>query len=307
MNSEGIILEYNGPVNHEVIDRLLTRLKRTPDFSKLDTITRKRTYAISVECLENISHHAASMESGDRSVQPLFMVIRQTEKILIRAGNAVTEEMKEKISCQVDHVNNLNPHELKRMHENRICSEHVKGENGAGLGFICMAFKSGNKIGYSFRQLKNDNLYFEIQISLNKYLMRKLIIDKTSHSPGVVLDPEKKIYEIAGESRPPDVREFYDQILTWMDDFSILLLKHDNKSEPLHFSFSFGYFNSASGKLILDICKILARLHARGMNVKVNWCYERDDVDMLEAGQEMSRIVKFPFEYTETDPMQFLS
>ena len=131
--------------------------------------------------------------------------------------------------------------------------------------------------------------------------MRKLILDQTLNSPRVVLDPENKIYEISGESKPPDVREFYDQIITWMDDFSLQLIKAGDKSEPVSFKFDFGYFNSSSGKMILDICKVLARLQARGMNVTVNWHYEKDDVDMLEVGQEISRIVKFPFEYTETE------
>ena len=51
--------------------------------------------------------------------------------------------------------------------------------NGAGLGFIFMVLKSGNKISYSFNPLTDGYLYFEIQISLNKYIMRKLIIDQT--------------------------------------------------------------------------------------------------------------------------------
>jgi hypothetical protein len=54
--------------------------------------------------------------------------------------------------------------------------------------------------------------------------------------------------------------------------------------------------------MILDICKVLARLQSRGMNVTVNWHYEKEDVDMMEVGQEISRIVKFPFGYTETEP-----
>jgi SiaC family regulatory phosphoprotein len=132
--------------------------------------------------------------------------------------------------------------------------------------------------------------------------MRKLIIDQTSNSPKVVLDPENRIYRISGESRPPDVREFYDQILNWMDDFSLQLIKADAKTEPVEFTFNFAYFNSSSGKLILDICKILSRLNARGMNVKVNWHYEKDDVDMLAVGQEIARIVKFDFNFTETEP-----
>ena len=132
--------------------------------------------------------------------------------------------------------------------------------------------------------------------------MKKLIIEQTSYSPKVILDPENKIYEISGESRPPDVREFYDQIINWMDDFSLQLVKADDINEPVSFTFNFGYFNSSSGKMILDICKVLARLQARGMNVTVNWHYEKEDVDMMEVGQEISRIVKFPFSYTETEP-----
>ena len=46
--------------------------------------------------------------------------------------------------------------------------------------------------------------------------------------------------------------------------------------------------------MILDICKVLPGLQSRGMNVIVNWHYEKDDVDMLEVGKEISRIVKFP-------------
>lgn len=132
--------------------------------------------------------------------------------------------------------------------------------------------------------------------------MKKLEIEQTSYSPKVILDPENKIYEISGESRPPDVREFYDQIINWMDDFSLQLVKANAINEPVSFTFNFGYFNSSSGKMILDICKVLARLQARGMNVTVNWHYEKEDVDMMEVGQEISRIVKFPFSYTETEP-----
>ena len=83
----------------------------------------------------------------------------------------------------------------------------------AGLGFIFMALKSGNKITYSFKPLKNGYLYFELEITLNQYVMRKLIIEPRSNSPKVILDPEKKIYLISGESRPPDVREFYEPVL----------------------------------------------------------------------------------------------
>ena len=68
----------------------------------------------------------------------------------------------------------------------------------------------------------------------------------------------------------------------------------------IRFDFDFEYFNSSSGKLILDICKILASLRSKGFNVAVNWHFEKDDFDMLEVGKEMSKIVKLPFEYIQS-------
>ena len=131
--------------------------------------------------------------------------------------------------------------------------------------------------------------------------MRKLIIDQSMSTPKVVLDPDNGILQISGESRPPDVRELYDQILSWMDDFSTHLLHSDYKSDPVIFNFDFDYFNSSSGKYILDICKVIARLRSHEVDINVHWHFEEDDTDMLEVGKEMSKIVKFPFEYIQSE------
>jgi hypothetical protein len=130
--------------------------------------------------------------------------------------------------------------------------------------------------------------------------MRKLIIDESPSTPKVVLDPDNRILQISGESRPPDVRELYDQILSWMDDFSTHLLTSDDKKDPVIFNFNVDYFNSSSGKYILDICKVIARLRSQKININVHWHFEQDDIDMLEVGKEMSKIVKFPFEYIQS-------
>jgi len=131
-------------------------------------------------------------------------------------------------------------------------------------------------------------------------MISKLIIEKTNTTPEVVLDPEKSIYKITGESRPSDVREFYDQIITWLIDFRQEFTKATDLKDPINFNFNLEYFNSSSAKLILDICKILASLKVSGYNVTINWCYDKEDVDMLEVGKELSSIVKVPFEYVKT-------
>jgi len=120
------------------------------------------------------------------------------------------------------------------------------------------------------------------------------------NSPEVILDPEKRIFTISGESRPPDVWQFYNNIISWLDDFTTSLVESGDVDKAMEFNFSFEYFNSSSAKSILDICKILSGLRNRGIDIKVNWHYEKNDIDMLEVGREMSNIVKFPFEFVES-------
>jgi hypothetical protein len=89
--------------------------------------------------------------------------------------------------------------------------------------------------------------------------------------------------------------------MKWMNDFSESLVRTGENKKPVILNFGFDYFNSSSAKCILDICKILARMRAQGIDASVKWFYVKDDADMLEAGREMSQIVSLPFEFVETE------
>lgn len=131
--------------------------------------------------------------------------------------------------------------------------------------------------------------------------MEKLIIEPTLSSPRVILDPEKKVFEFSGESRPENVKRFFMPVLEWLEKYADELSGQDpNKGKiPLEFHFNFEYFNSTSAKFILDIFKTLSKLNSEGGEVGVKWHYEEDDEDMLEVGKEMSRMAKLPFEFVE--------
>jgi hypothetical protein len=115
----------------------------------------------------------------------------------------------------------------------------------------------------------------------------------------VILDPDNRIFEISGESRPPDVGTFYGEVLRWLDDYSSFLRRSQESKDPITFKFDLEYFNSSSAKYILDFCKQINTVRSNGNNVDVKWHYEKDDADMLEVGREMSRIAKLPFNFVE--------
>ena len=129
--------------------------------------------------------------------------------------------------------------------------------------------------------------------------MEKFIIEPTANSPRIVLDPEKRTFEFSGESRPENVRKFYLPVLEWLEAYtgSLEALQDDERKFDLQCQFNFEYFNSTSAKYILDIFKSLNTINALGVGLDIKWLYEEDDEDMLEVGQEMSRMSKLSFEY----------
>jgi hypothetical protein len=300
--SESLFLEYAGMVDYKMIDRILKKFKSNRDFLKLNKPTSKRVYSILVECLENIAKHSVKHSPLRKHVpDPKITVIKSGNKIIIESGNAVTIENKNDLISRIDQINLIDETALYRLYEQKINKELNQEETGAGLGFMVMKLKSGNRIIYNFTPDENGLLFFELKITVNEYIMRKLIIDPTSNSPKVIFDPDKNRFEISGESRPPDVTVFYGEILRWLDDYTLLLDKSQPGSDPLEFNLDFEYFNSSSAKYILDFCKQIGKVRAKGKEVTVKWHYENDDIDMLEVGKEMSRMSRFPFEYIQKD------
>ncbi len=133
--------------------------------------------------------------------------------------------------------------------------------------------------------------------------MEKLVIEPTVNSPSVILDPESNQFDFSGESRPENVRKFYLPILEWLDGYAKEQsgMSRSERSSNLIVQFNFEYFNSTSAKYILDIFKALNVLNDLSLKILVKWLYEEDDEDMLEVGQEMSRMSKLDFEYINTD------
>ncbi len=134
--------------------------------------------------------------------------------------------------------------------------------------------------------------------------MQALILEATENSPKVIFDPSKSLFEISGESRPEDVRKFYEPILGWIDQFEQNLLSETNsytngQTKDLKFSFIFEYFNSSSAKYIMDIMAKLNEIQINNPKLKfeILWHYEKMDEDMQEAGEEFQNITKIPFRF----------
>jgi hypothetical protein len=122
---------------------------------------------------------------------------------------------------------------------------------------------------------------------------------RTDSTPEVHLDAEKNIFKISGESRPENIRKFYDPIFDWIDSYLAQLRSSMSKSEVV-LEISFDYFNSTTAKMIYDIIiKFNEGSKVASFPFKVNWMYDSFDQDLLSSGRSLQKFTKANFEFIE--------
>jgi hypothetical protein len=125
--------------------------------------------------------------------------------------------------------------------------------------------------------------------------MESIIIEGTPKTPTVEFNAEEGKVEIKGRSIPENSVEFYNPLIAWLEEFG------NNPKDVTQVNIQLEYFNTSSSKCILDVFKKLESLAKAGNDIKVNWFYEEDDEDMLEAGEDYQSIIKLPFKMIEIE------
>ncbi len=184
MSGSGMLLNYTGPVNYEIIDLLLVKLKKSKLYIDLNKSIGKRVFAILVECLENIVKHSAKNDPDKVKIQPYISVRKNNGKIVIKSGNVITFDNTGELIRRLNQVNYLDKKALNALYKKKMNKDVNQEEylDGAGLGFMLMKLRSGNNIEYNFRKLGKIYAYFESKISVDENVIRKVIHDPDDKS-----------------------------------------------------------------------------------------------------------------------------
>lgn len=116
--------------------------------------------------------------------------------------------------------------------------------------------------------------------------MQVLQLAGTEQTPQVVLNKEKNIFEFSGRSLTDKAVEFYRPVIQWMTEYS------ENPNAKTEVVFKMEYMNTSSSKALFDLFAILQTIDG----AKIVWCFQDEDEDMEETGEEFSSLVKIPFE-----------
>jgi len=119
--------------------------------------------------------------------------------------------------------------------------------------------------------------------------MEKYAIEGTPKTPSINFDLAGGVLEVKGRSIPENSIEFYKPLVDALDRYA------SNAKPATTVNVQLEYFNTSSSKCILDVFKKLEGINKAGSAVTINWHYEEDDEDMLEAGEDYQAIINVPF------------
>jgi hypothetical protein len=119
--------------------------------------------------------------------------------------------------------------------------------------------------------------------------MENYSIEGTVKTPTIIFDLTKGDLNIFGSSIPENSVDFYKPLIAALDEYMT------KPQATTNVTFNMRYFNTSSSKRILDVMKKLEILNRNGSPVTVNWVYEDDDDDMLEAGEDYESVVELTF------------
>lgn len=125
--------------------------------------------------------------------------------------------------------------------------------------------------------------------------MESLNIEGSAKTPTIKFDPATGKLLIRGRSIPENSIEFYKPLVDKLEEYA------SSPQSTTHVDIQLEYFNTSSSKCILDVFKKLEAINAGSSEVVINWHYEEDDEDMLEAGEDYQAIINVPFKMVEME------
>lgn len=158
-----ISLVYEGEVNQDITKVFTAMTEKNMSESAEATKTTKRLYHVMVECMQNICKHTDDPLTGEAK-NPGSGIVMLSEKdncFMLTTGNTLANDKIEGMKATLDELNALDEDEIKVRYKEMIKASRLSEKAGAGLGFIDIIKKTGNKVEYHFEPM-NDKISFFI-------------------------------------------------------------------------------------------------------------------------------------------------
>lgn len=148
-----ILLDFQGAMTHDMLVVMgeLIRGKLAFQFGNSEIV--KRIFSVFIEMTQNISEYSEErMQLEDETKETGIGLIVLTEKddqFTITSGNIIKISAAASLFEHCNRINGMDENDLKEFYKVTMRSPRVHNHNGAGVGLISVARKTGRPIHYN--------------------------------------------------------------------------------------------------------------------------------------------------------------
>ncbi len=170
MKKNNINLAYEGEITHQ-ITKAFTSLTENNMIKEEDLNTvQKKVFHVMVECLQNISKHAQNRNNivTSKDGRGIFMVSKDESEYNVTTGNVIDNDKVIILRDILENINQLDNLGLKKLYKQQMREGRLSDRGGAGLGFIDIARKTGQKLIYSFLTIDEEKSFFVLTSTISR-------------------------------------------------------------------------------------------------------------------------------------------
>jgi hypothetical protein len=162
MKKSNISLAYEGEITHQITKAFTALAESSMQREQDNTSVQKKVFHVMVECLQNISKHAEREFDyyASKDGRGIFLISKDEKEYNITTGNIIKNDKVESLRNFLEKINSMTKEELTALYKQQIREGRLSPKGGAGLGFIDIARKTGQKLIYSFLRIDEENSFF---------------------------------------------------------------------------------------------------------------------------------------------------
>ncbi|OFY63409.1 MAG: hypothetical protein A3H98_14200 [Bacteroidetes bacterium RIFCSPLOWO2_02_FULL_36_8] len=163
MLNHKFILIYEGEFSQDITKILALMAEKKMGAIGEESNIIKKIFGITVECLQNISKHAAFPKEELNEKSSIFTIGRDNDWYYISTGNLISNPEVDALKLHLEEINTLTQDELKTKFKETMSGRPIDEKSNCGLGLIEIARKSKEKLLFDFIPFNEEYSFFLFQ------------------------------------------------------------------------------------------------------------------------------------------------
>ena len=163
---ETVLVSHYGELSQSVISSLEGSVEEKITSLEISKGPIKKIFFISVETLQNMLLHGHKNNEGEQ--HNFFILVKNGENLKVISSNLVANSSIPALEKQIDTINSFDDEKaLKAYYLEHLENNTMSDKGGAGLGFITIGMKSGNKLKVDFKKINDQFSLFTLTSAVN--------------------------------------------------------------------------------------------------------------------------------------------